>query len=671
MRTFQLLLLSAGLSSVSTTSAQYAPTTANLTTVRSPFNHDITISYKSPDGACRSAFDHQKQYTGWVNVPGDYPTNLFFWFVEARQKSDILTIWLNGGPGSSSLFGMFNGVGPCEIIEAGLDQYDTLASEWGWDRASNMLFIDQPNQVGFSYDTPTNGTLNILNNTRTTPPRGPIDDLPPHLFLNGTFSSLNPANTPNTTEDAAMAVWHMLQGFLSVFPQYNPPKQAALGVNLFAESYGGKYGPVFSDVWERQNAKRLNNTIPRNSTLEIHLAALGIVNGCIDDEIQAPYYPSFAVNNTYGFEGINSVRANLANASFNANGGCRDLLRQCRTAQSVYDPASSGNVHSVNEICSQAYTTCYRSVIEPFSESGRSFYDISQPAREAFPSNIYIEYANTPAFQEAIGAVTNFSSYSLEVLSAFSRTGDNARGPLLPRLAALLDSGVRVGLVYGDRDYICNWRGGEAAANALAGQARAPYGQLFTEAGYAPIIVNDSYIGGVVRQYGNLSFSRVYQAGHAVPAFQPETAFQIFARIVMGTSLSTGDAVDLAAYATKGDAKADKHRDKLPAAPAPTCWLRAVPSTCSDDEVEMLRRGEGVVINGVLYASEGDWPLATRTTTSSVEAGAATSATQTLTGLFTATSTPRNGDVASRDPRGSMMAMVVAFSCTLVWVGTI
>ncbi|CRK17851.1 hypothetical protein BN1723_011418 [Verticillium longisporum] len=611
MRTFQLLLLSAGLSSVSTTSAQYAPTTANLTTVRSPLNHDITISYKSPDGACRSAFDHQKQYTGWVNVPGDYPTNLFFWFVEARQKSDILTIWLNGGPGSSSLFGMFNGVGPCEIIEAGLDQYDTLASEWGWDRASNMLFIDQPNQVGFSYDTPTNGTLNILNNTRTTPPRGPIDDLPPHLFLNGTFSSLNPANTPNTTEDAAMAVWHMLQGFLSVFPQYNPPKQAALGVNLFAESYGGKYGPVFSDVWERQNAKRLNNTIPRNSTLEIHLAALGIVNGCIDDEIQAPYYPSFAVNNTYGFEGINSVRANLANASFNANGGCRDLLRQCRTAQSVYDPASSGNVHSVNELCSQAYTTCYRSVIEPFSESGRSFYDISQPAREAFPSNIYIEYANTPAFQKAIGAVTNFSSYSLEVLSAFSRTGDNARGPLLPRLAALLDSGVRVGLVYGDRDYICNWRGGEAAANALAGQARAPYGQLFTEAGYAPII-----------------------AGHAVPAFQPETAFQIFARIVMGTSLSTGDAV------------------------------------CSDDEVEMLRKDEGVIINGVLYASEGDWPLATRTTTSSVKAGAATSATQTLTGLFTATSTPRNGDVASRDPRGSVMAMVVAVSFTLFCVGT-
>jgi len=36
----------------------------------------------------------------------------------------------------------------------------------------------------------------------------------------------------------------------------------------------------------------------------------------------------------------------------------------------------------------------------------------------------------------------------------------------------------------------------------------------FAEAGYADIKTNGSYIGGQVRQYGNFSFSRVYQAGH-------------------------------------------------------------------------------------------------------------------------------------------------------------
>lgn len=115
----------------------------NLTVVRSPGNANVTVSYKQPNGVCKTAFDRQKQYTGWVNVPGDYPTNLFFWFVEARNPTENLTVWLNGGPGSSSMYGFFTGNGPCAVIEKGLNKYDTVAREWGWDRASNMLFIDQ------------------------------------------------------------------------------------------------------------------------------------------------------------------------------------------------------------------------------------------------------------------------------------------------------------------------------------------------------------------------------------------------------------------------------------------------------------------------------------------------------------------------------------------------
>jgi carboxypeptidase C (cathepsin A) len=129
------------------TSAQFLPRSdaeaRNLTVVRSPANRNVTVSYKVPEGACATAFDSQKQYTGWVSVPGDYPTNLFFWFVEARERTESLTIWLNGGPGSSSMYGFFTGNGPCEVVEKGLDDYDTVAREWGWDRASNMLFIDQ------------------------------------------------------------------------------------------------------------------------------------------------------------------------------------------------------------------------------------------------------------------------------------------------------------------------------------------------------------------------------------------------------------------------------------------------------------------------------------------------------------------------------------------------
>jgi hypothetical protein len=116
---------------------------ANLTKIFSPVDPGISISYKVPDGVCNTAFKTQQQYTGWVNVPGAYETNIFFWFVAARQPTSQLTIWLNGGPGSSSMFGFFSETGPCEVVESGANRLDTVAREWGWDRASNMLFIDQ------------------------------------------------------------------------------------------------------------------------------------------------------------------------------------------------------------------------------------------------------------------------------------------------------------------------------------------------------------------------------------------------------------------------------------------------------------------------------------------------------------------------------------------------
>ena len=124
-------------------------TNRNLTTITSPIDGNITISYKSPPlGTCRSAYDWQRQVTGWVNIPGEYPTNTFFWFVEAREPSDQLTIWLNGGPGSSSMIGMFQEVGPCEVIATAEGVFNTTYREWGWDRASHMLYIDQ---VWFSW----------------------------------------------------------------------------------------------------------------------------------------------------------------------------------------------------------------------------------------------------------------------------------------------------------------------------------------------------------------------------------------------------------------------------------------------------------------------------------------------------------------------------------------
>jgi hypothetical protein len=92
---------------------QFAPPVSYDSVLSSPINPNITISYKSPrPGTCVTAFNTQKQYSGYVHLPPftlapyqqNYSINTFFWFIEARTNADTapLTIWLNGGPGSSS-----------------------------------------------------------------------------------------------------------------------------------------------------------------------------------------------------------------------------------------------------------------------------------------------------------------------------------------------------------------------------------------------------------------------------------------------------------------------------------------------------------------------------------------------------------------------------------------
>jgi carboxypeptidase C (cathepsin A) len=89
-------------------------------------------------------------------------------------------------------------------------------------------------------------------------------------------------------------------------------------------------------------------------------------------------------------------------------------------------------------------------------------------------------------------------------------TSDIVRGGLVESLGKLLDRGVQVTMMYGDRDYICNWLSGERMSLAI----NSTLSESFRDAGYANITTNSTYVGGLVRQSGNLSFSRVFDAAH-------------------------------------------------------------------------------------------------------------------------------------------------------------
>ena len=593
------------------------------------------------------------------------------------------------------MVGLFQENGPCRVVEMAQDRLGTQPSDWGWDRSSNILYVDQPNQVGFSYDTQSNGSLNLFTDIITEPPPELPPSQPANTFLNGTFSSNNANTTANTTEIAAHAIWHMLQGFLATFPQYNPgtysnsTKPGSVGVNLFTESYGGKYGPAFAALWEQQNLLRKNGSFSSNKTLEIHLISLGIVQGCLDDLIQAPFYPIFANNNTYGIQALSLTDQQTAASSFLRADGCQQMIQSCRDAVASQDPADEGDVTTVNQICKTAQTTCNNEVIGPYTNSGRDPYDITQKLPDPFPPSTYMEYLNNADVQAAIGVAVNYTESNTAVQDAFVQTGDYERADPLAQIAYLLSLGVRVALIYGDRDYLCNWLGGQAVSFSIA--AKASGYEPFRSAGYADIVVNNSYVGGAVRQYGNLSFSRIYDAGHLIPAYQPETAFTVFTRIIQGSDLSLGEPADLSTYTSNGTANATETA-KAPDQLSPTCWVRNIDSTCSEDQKVMLQQGEGVVINGILYSASSNWrapassismiagypgtgPLSTVSSgragpMPTKSGGAASTTTGPMTGVFTATSTPSTTKKSAALREKGMEIGLMLLGCAGALVGS-
>lgn len=498
-----------------------------------------------------------------------------------------------------------------------------------------------------------------LDGTVTVPDNG--EGTPSYAFMNGTFGSGNSLSTSNTTDISARAAWHFLQSFLSAFPQYNPGVQpnssnvSTTGVNLFAESYGGTYGPTFANYFEEQNKKRENGTIPRNSTLEIKLTSLGIVNGLIDSLIQDYYYATFAYNNTYGIQTISQT--DELNLIESYNNECSKDTIQCRTIANASDPEGEGDSQQANMACQTALYSCNR-LTDPFQSSNLSVYDIRVENPSPDPPNAYVEYLNTASVQKAIGARVNYTTSSNAVFNAFIRTGDGNRGGQIQEIANLLRAGVRVSLMYGDADYICNWKGGEAASFAVAAAladfpsngSRSSYLAGWNNAGYADIVVNTTYVGGAVRQYGNFSFSRIYDAGHTVPFYQPETAFTVFTRIIDGTDLSTGEAVDLRNFTSSGPKNSTHTNSPLAKQPEPTCWIRALQDTCSTEQIEEMQDSKGIVAAGIWYSNSKEYVAPSSTVTagkpgtpvtqSPSSKSSSSTSTIALTGVFTATATP-------------------------------
>lgn len=506
-------------------SAQFVPAPTDL--IEKLGYANISVRYKEvPTGICELD-PNVKSYSGYADIAEDQ--HIFWWFFEARNQDPTtapLTVWINGGPGSSSMIGLFQELGPCGV---GPD-LKPFNNPYSWSNASNMLFIDEPSTVGFSYSVPIPGYTDD-DGYLVQLPNATCPEYAQGYGTCATYSKPLIQSVPNKTEDAASGMWKTLQGFMGAFPQYSRN-----GFSFTTESYGGHYGPVFNSYILDQNAKNISGTH------QIKLENVLIGNGWFDPLIQYEAYYKFATGgNTYDYMPYNeSVIAEWTNNLY-GEGNCLDRTRDCRATGS-------------NAVCSAADDFCYSKVEYPYDlYSGRDEYDMRYLTPDPFPYSYYVEYLNTPEVQTAIGAYQNFSESSRTVSTAFGNTGDDDReSGTIEACRKLLDAGVQVMLYYGDADYNCNWLGGQEVATLINATG-------YAEAGFVNISTSDDKVHGQVRQSGLFSFLRIYESGHEVPFYQPLAALEIFERALNQSDIATGQICvkDEAGYQTVGTPTSD------------------------------------------------------------------------------------------------------------------
>ncbi|KAF3672904.1 Serine carboxypeptidase II-3 [Capsicum annuum] len=175
-----------------------------------------------------------QQYGGYVTVNESAGRALYYYFTEAENPNSLpLLLWLNGGPGCSSIaFGAMEELGPFRVNSDGQTLHRNY---YAWNHAANVLFLESPAGVGFSY-TNTSSDLNTTGDGRTA-------------YDNFVF----------------------LLNWLERFPEYKNRQFYISG-----ESYAGHYVPQLAHTILKHN-KLANKTL-------INLKGIIIGNAVINDD---------------------------------------------------------------------------------------------------------------------------------------------------------------------------------------------------------------------------------------------------------------------------------------------------------------------------------------------------------------------------------------------------
>uniref|UniRef100_A0A671V3J4 Carboxypeptidase n=1 Tax=Sparus aurata TaxID=8175 RepID=A0A671V3J4_SPAAU len=427
-----------------------------------------------------------RQYSGYLSVADG--KHLHYWLVESQQNpsSDPLVLWLNGGPGCSSLDGLLTEHGPFLIQDDGVTlQYNP----YSWNKIANMLYLESPAGVGFSY---SDDQKYVTNDT-----------------------------------EVSMNNYLALKEFFRLFPEFSRNE-----LFLTGESYGGIYIPTLAE------------RVMEDASLNLQGVAVG--NGMSSYELNDNSLVFFAY-----YHGLLGSRLWSELQTFCCSDGkCNFYNNQnqnCTTSLSeVQDIVYSSGLNMYN-----LYAPCPGGVLSTLIERGElvirdlgnSFINhqwtqlwnqvclaslhlsvrLDPPCTNSTPSSLYLNNPYVRAALHISPKALDWVICSSEVNLNYGRLYLDVRKQYLKLLTALK---YRVLVYNGDVDMACNFMGDEWFVESLHQQV---------EVQRRPWLYDDDdgrQVGGFVKEFDNIAFLTVKGSGHMVPSDKPVAAFAMFSRFI-------------------------------------------------------------------------------------------------------------------------------------------
>ncbi|XP_077386502.1 lysosomal protective protein [Festucalex cinctus] len=434
------------------------------------------------------AFRH---FSGYLSVAGG--KHLHYWFVESQNSpaSDPVVLWLNGGPGCSSLDGLLTEHGPFLVEDDGVMLRENPNS---WNKIANMLYLESPAGVGFSYS----------------------DD--------GAYAT-------NDTE-VSMMNYLALKEFFRLFPELS-----ANPLFLTGESYGGIYVPTLAERVMEDDA--------------LNLQGVAVGNGMSSYEqndnslVYFAYYHGLLGSRLWARLRASCCRQGKCDFHRNPDANCSAALAEVQdiiynsglNMYNLYAPCPGGSAprrFSVerdqlvvrdlgNVFIHHEWTQMWNKKLRGLASSGSGRVRLEPPCTNSTPVTRFL---NDPHVRRALHVsddALDWNICSSEVYLNYGRLYADVSKQYLKLLAALK---YRVLVYNGDVDMACNFMGDEWFVESLNQEvqvSRRPW--LYEDAG-------GRQVGGFVKEFNNLAFLTVKGSGHMVPTDKPAAAFAVFSRFI-------------------------------------------------------------------------------------------------------------------------------------------